>query len=313
MLQCIEGDNAGIAVPQGAFLVIEDSGGSLSVTGSGTGAGIGGTGSEGAPEGRNPQSSGNITIHGGIVTATGGLKGGSAIGGAAGGAGGTIQITGGYITASANIDATGIGSSPGWEDKETAGSIEITGGVVKVNGNLGAEGDVLTGADNEGPWVEAERVGGRISGFSGMLFQESEGHIYGNQTYVIEEDRTILSGNTLKLASKDILEVRDGASLTLNGSLENEGALRLGAEDCMKLSKEGKLGGRGKFTVPGITADMISIPDNLVYEASGEEAADITESVLEKITLNRNRRGKRAVWCGICCDSRFYGMGTKRN
>ena len=296
VLQCIEGDNAGIAVPQGSFLVIEDSGGSLSVTGSGTGAGIGGTGSEGAPEGRNQQSSGNITIHGGIVTATGGLKGGSAIGGAAGGAGGTIQITGGYITASANIDATGIGSSPSWEDKETAGSIEITGGVVKVNGNLGAEGDVLTGADNEGPWVEAERVGGRISGFSGMLFQESEGHIYGNQTYVIEEDRTILSGNTLKLASKDILEVRDGASLTLNGSLENEGALRLGAEDCMKVSKEGKLGGRGKFTVPGITADMISIPDNLVYEASGEEAADITASVLEKITLNRNRRGKKELF-----------------
>lgn len=304
VLQSIEGDHAGIAVPQGAYLVVEESSGSLSVTGSGTGAGIGGTGKEDAPDGSSPENSGNITIHGGIVTATGGLAGGSGIGGATGGSGGTIEITGGYITASASTNGTGIGSGPDWENEEMAGSIKVTGGVVKVNGSLGAGGDVLTGAETEGPWVEADRVGGRISSFSGMLFQESEGRIYGNQTYVIEEDRTILSGNTLKLGSKDILEIRDGATLTINGSMENEGSLRLAAEDGMKLGKEGKLSGRGKFTVPGITADMISVPVNLVYDAENEtgedgevtEITDITESVLEQITLSRNKRGTKELF-----------------
>lgn len=296
VLQSIEGDHAGIAVPQGAFLTIEESSGSLSVTGSGTGAGIGGTGSENAPEGSSPGNCGSITIHGGIVTVTGGIKGGSGIGGAAGGSGGNIEITGGYITASAGTDATGIGSSPLWKAEEMAGTIKITDGVVKVNGSLGAGIDVLTGSDQELPWVEADRVGGRISDFSGILFQESEGRIYGNQTYVIEEDRTILSGNTLKLESKDILEIRDTATLTINGALENEGSLRLASEKAMKLGKEGKLSGRGKFSVPGITADMISIPVNLVYEVSEEEETDITESVLEKITLSRNKQGKKELF-----------------
>ncbi len=296
VLQSVEGDHAGIAVPQGAYLVIEESTGSLSVTGSGTGAGIGGTGSGEASEGSSPENCGNITIHGGIVTVTGGLKGGSGIGGAAGGAGGNIEVTGGYITASANTDAAGIGSSPGFENQETAGTVKITGGVVKVNGRLGAAGDVITGADDVGPWVEADQVGGRISGFSGMLFQESQGRIYGDQTYVIEEDRTVLSGNTLTLESKDILEIRDGASLTVNGKLENQGSLRLAAEDCMKLGKEGSLSGRGKFSVPGITADMISVPANLVYEVTEGEEMDITEQVLEQITLSRNKRGVKELF-----------------
>lgn len=299
VLQSIEGDHAGIAVPQGAYLVIEESGGSLSVTGSGSGAGIGGTGKEDAPEGSSPENGGNVTIHGGIVTVTGGLTGGSGIGGAAGGSGGIIEITGGYITASASTNGTGIGSSPEWKNQEMAGSIKITGGVVKVNGSLGAGEDVLTGADNETPWVEADRVGGRIGSFSGMLFQESQGRIYGNQTYVIDSDRTILSGNTLRLSSKDILEIREGAALTINGAMENEGALRLASEDSMKLGKEGKLSGRGKFTVPGITADMISVPVNLVYEAETSEEGeitDITESVLEQITLNRNKRGTKELF-----------------
>lgn len=305
VLQSIEGDHAGIAVPQGAYLVIEESNGSLSVTGSGTGAGIGGTGNEDAPEGSSPGNCGNITIHGGIVTVTGGVKGGSGIGGAAGGAGGTIEITDGYITVSASTNATGIGSSPLWKNEEMAGTIKIADGVVKINGNLGTGGDVLTGEEQGLPWVETERVDGRVSNFSGILFQESEGHIYGNQTYVIEEDRTILSGNTLRLNSKDILEIRDGASLTLNGAMENEGSLRLAAEDCLKLGKEGKLSGRGKFSVPGITADMISVPVNLVYEAENEtgeegevteEITDITESVLEQITLSRNKRGTKELF-----------------
>ena len=56
ILQSIEGDHAGIYVPEGAFLVIEDSAGSLSVTGAGTAAGIGGTGNSEALEGTSPEN-----------------------------------------------------------------------------------------------------------------------------------------------------------------------------------------------------------------------------------------------------------------
>lgn len=294
ILQSTEGDHAGIYVPEGAFLVFEESVGSLSVTGSGTGAGIGGTGRAGALEGTSPENCGSVTFHGGIITATGGSGGGSGIGGAVKGSGGNIEITGGSVTASASTGGTGMGSSPLLEDKETAGTIHIIGGTVKVNGSLGASGDVLTGAEEAASWVEADQMKARISGFSGVLFEGRMGQFYGNKNYVLEQDRVIPEGNTLTADADTILEIRDGACLTLNGKLENEGSLRLASEDCMKQGKEGKLSGRGKFTVPGITADMIYVPEDLVYDS--EEAEDITESVLEQIELSRKRRGHKELF-----------------
>lgn len=294
ILQSIEGDHAGIFVPEGAFLVLEDSVGSLSVTGSGTGAGVGGSGRRGALEGTNPEKCGNITIHGGIITATGGSGGGSGIGGAVKGSGGNIEITGGSVTASASTTGTGMGSSSFRENKEEAGRIQIIGGTVKVNGSLGTAGDVLSGTDEGVSWVEADRMGAEVSGFSGVLFQEGKGQFYGNKNYVLEQDRVIPEGSTLTADAETVLEIREGACLTVNGELVNEGSLRLAAEDCMKQGKEGKLSGRGKFTVPGITADMISVPDNLVYD--NEEGEDITETVLEKIELSRKRRGRKELF-----------------
>ncbi len=294
ILQSIEGDHAGIYVPEGAFLVIEDSAGSLSVTGSGTAAGIGGTGKSEALEGTSPENCGNITVHGGIVTATGGTGGGSGIGGGVKGSCKTIEITGGSVTASASTSGTGLGSSPLWEDKEAAGTIHIIGGTVKVNGSLGMSGDVLTGDEESASWVEADQRKARISGFSGVLFEGRMGQFYGNKNYVLEQDRVIPVGNTLTADAETVFEIREGASLTLNGKLVNEGSLRLAAEDCIKQGKEGKLEGRGKFTVPGITADMILVPDNLVYDS--EEGEDITESVLGQIELNRKRRGHKELF-----------------
>ena len=294
ILQSIEGDHAGIYVPEGAFLVFEDSAGSLSVTGSGSGAGIGGTGRAGALEGTVPENCGSVTFHGGIITATGGSKGGSGIGGAVKGSGGNIEITGGSVTASASTSGTGIGSSPFWENKETAGTIHIIGGTVKVNGSLGMSGDMLTGADEAASWVEADQMKARISGFSGVLFQGHLGQFYGNKNYVLEQDRVIPAGSTLMADAETVLEIRDGACLTLNGKLENEGSLRLASESCIKQGKEGKLSGRGKFTVPGITADMISVPENLVYDS--EDAEDITESVLGQIELSRKRKGHKELF-----------------
>ncbi len=294
ILQSTEGDHAGIFVPEGAFLVFEDSIGSLSVTGSGTGAGIGGSGRTGALEGTNPENCGNITIHGGIITATGGSGGGSGIGGAVKGSGGNIEITGGSVTASASATGIGMGSGPLRENKEEAGKIQVIGGTVKVNGSLGTAGDVLSGTDEGVSWVETDQTGAEISGFSGVLFSGGKGQFYGNKNYVLEQDRVIPAGSTLTADAETVLEIREGAALTVNGELINEGSLRLASEECMKQGKEGRVSGRGKFTVPGITADMISVPDNLVYD--NEEGEDITESILEQIELSRKRRGHKELF-----------------
>ncbi len=294
VLQCTKGNYAGIFVPEGALLVIEDSMGSLSVTGSGTAAGIGGGSREEPLPGIVSENCGSITIHGGIITVTGGTAGGSGIGGAVGGRGGSIEITGGSLVISPGADGTGMGSSSKWADKQNGGSIEITGGTVSISGSLGAEGDVLLGVEDGAPWVVAEQMGARINGFSGVLFQGTEGRFYGNRTYVLERDRTILTGKTLLADAKTTVEIREGACLTINGTFENEGSLRLASENCIKQGKEGRLGGRGKFTVPGITADMISVPSNLVYDST--EGEDITGTVLEQIQLDRKKRGRKELF-----------------
>lgn len=294
ILQSLEGNHAGIFVPEGAFLVFEEGTGSLSVTGAGTGAGIGGSGDGVEMEEGDPKSCGNVTVHGGIITSTGGSGGGSGIGGAVKGCGGNIEITGGSVTASANTTGTGLGSSPLWENPEAAGAIRVVGGTVKVNGCLGASGDSLTGIEEGMPWVDADEVKAQVSSFSGVLFQGRKGQFYGNRNYVLEQDRVIPQGSTLSMDADTVLEIREGSCLTVNGSLENEGDLRLAKESCIKQGKEGKLSGRGKFTVPGITAEMISVPDNLVYDS--EEGADLSERILEEIELDRKKRGRKELF-----------------
>ncbi|MDR1335951.1 MAG: hypothetical protein LBK22_03870 [Tannerella sp.] len=92
---------------------------SLTATGGQGGAGIGGG---------NGGAGANITISGGIVTATGNNAAG--IGGGNGGAGINISISGGIVTATGN-DAAGIGGGDGGAGKY----ITISGGIVTATGN----------------------------------------------------------------------------------------------------------------------------------------------------------------------------------
>ncbi len=84
--------------------------GALTATGELWAAGIGG-GSENA--------GGTVNIHGGTVTANGGMYGAAGIGGGSGGDGGTVAIYGGLVTANGGSQAAGIGHGANSTDNGT--------------------------------------------------------------------------------------------------------------------------------------------------------------------------------------------------
>ena len=143
----IKGGNGGhcsaVEVPQGAKLTITsingdyDTSGTLEVTGTVHGAGIGGSCSGIA-------DAGDITILGGTIIAQGGELaagiGGGSQGGWRGGNCGNITIYGGNVTAEGGVGGAGIGSgsNPFRSTMSTAaGNITIAGGTVTATGGQG--------------------------------------------------------------------------------------------------------------------------------------------------------------------------------
>ena len=132
---------AGIYVPVGATLIINGIG-SLNVSGSGGGAGIGGAvyvPDENSSDG-NPNC-GTVEINGGTITATGG----SCCAGIGGGTtddvpgnGGDITINGGTVTATGGSDGylggAGIGGGGGVQDYIYGGTFSGCGGSLTING-----------------------------------------------------------------------------------------------------------------------------------------------------------------------------------
>lgn len=103
-------------------------GGNITATSTYDAAGIGG--------GDVGGNGGNVTIHGGIVTATG-KNNAAGIGGGYSGKGGTVTITGGIVTATGGTSGgTGIGGA--WN--KAGGTVTITGGtVIAIAGNSNAQ------------------------------------------------------------------------------------------------------------------------------------------------------------------------------
>ena len=160
--------NPGIYVPKDKTLTIKGSG-SLTADANGYAAGIGGGGGK---TGSDSLDCGNITIEGGVITATGkyasaGIGGGpykacgdititggtvtatggggmstaaAGIGGGYGGSCGNISITGGTVTATGAASAAGIGCGKTCNNDYPAkcGTITITSGVTKVTATKGA-------------------------------------------------------------------------------------------------------------------------------------------------------------------------------
>ena len=110
-------------------------GGIVTATGGQSGAGVGGG------QGGNGT---HITINGGNVTATGGQYAagiGGGLAGTTGGLGSYITITGGNVTANGGNSGAGIGGGSGMPDGPClCSNITITGGKVTANGGSGASG-----------------------------------------------------------------------------------------------------------------------------------------------------------------------------
>ncbi|MCD8323794.1 MAG: hypothetical protein LUC32_02390 [Clostridiales bacterium] len=108
-----------------------DGNGSLTVTGGGNAAGIGGQWKENGE---------NITINGGVVTANGGNGSAGIGGGTNGGAGNNITINGGSITAQSGTNSDNGGAGIGGGTKGGASNIIITGGTVTATSTIKGAG-----------------------------------------------------------------------------------------------------------------------------------------------------------------------------
>lgn len=169
--------SVGLHVPEGAKLTIRcgvHGDGNCPADGSGCGklevaeaayqcAGIGGS---------KEESGGDITITGGIVTASG-AESGAGIGGGYYGNGGTITITGGTVTAKGGSSAAGIGGG----NHGFGGNIRITGGTVLAIGGETAAG-IGGGSDENGGTITI--TGGNVTAHGGSAYgQYSAGDAIG--------------------------------------------------------------------------------------------------------------------------------------
>ena len=219
----------GINVSAGNSLSIygqTDGSGALEATRDSYNAGIGG--------GYNG-SGGEVTIHGGEVTATG--YSGAGIGGGQNGNGGAVTISGGTVTATGESSGAGIGSGYG-----------------------GSSGTFSTGTDGHAFIIASSDTGDAIidqsgnSNWSGVIFEGDEGGLVYGSPITLTTDATIPAGKTLTVGEDKTLTIGKGVTLTNEGTLTNNG----------KIVNYGTIDGTG--TVPGniltgLTEDMITVAE----------------------------------------------------
>ena len=158
-------------------------GGTVTATGASYGAGIGGGSNR---DDGNLVGGGPVTINGGSVTANSGGAGGAGIGGGFRGYGGRITITGGTVIANGKGGGAGIG---GGKYKNSGRSEEGAGGTVIITG-----GSVHATADSQG----AQNIGhGSGSSNSGSLTNGSD-NVY-LKTFTLKDS----SGNSVNDAAID--------------------------------------------------------------------------------------------------------------
>ena len=171
-------------------------------TGTLTAGGISGQTSAGI--GGMTSHSGNITIHGGTINATGcytSNSGGAGIGGGDSGNCGTVTIYSGVITAKGCNGGTGIG---GGANGGKGGNVKIYGGTVIATGSKNnidvsrVDGDGIGGGSNSdetastdgtleiknGAFVVASSIGDQSGkgNWNGVVFEGTSGRVYGDVT-----------------------------------------------------------------------------------------------------------------------------------
>ena len=170
---------AGIQIGgSGTTLTISGSG-SLTVTGSSQGAGIGCNSWNAGQTAR-----GNIVITGGNITANGGFYG-AGIGSGYSTSCGDITISGGTITANGGQFGAGIGSggsTPG--DISSCGNITITNGVTRVTATKGAAASVLVSIGMGGTTSGSDSSTCGTITIGGTVYYDGTDYQNGGDTYL---------------------------------------------------------------------------------------------------------------------------------
>ena len=208
-------------------------------------------------------SGGEVTIHGGEVTATG--YSGAGIGGGYNGSGGEVTIYGGTVTAT-GYSGAGIGGG----QNGNGGAVTISGGTVTATGESsgagigsgygGSSGTFSTGTDGHAFIIASSDTGDAISdqsgnsNWSGVIFEGDEGGLVYGSPITLTTDATIPAGKTLTVGEDKTLTIGKGVTLTNEGTLTNNG----------KIVNYGTIDGTG--TVPGniltgLTEDMITVAE----------------------------------------------------
>ena len=162
--------------------------GELYVTPGSMGAGIGGASGENA---------GDVTIHGGKVTAYGGWLG-AGIGGADQGDSGNVTINGGIVTAYGGDSGAGIGGGSESYD----GTVTINGGTVTAYGGEYGAG-IGGGEDSSGTGVTIN--GGTVTAVAGLSADGIGGGLFGEAGTLTVGDGVEIKGGDNE-ASQSVLE-----------------------------------------------------------------------------------------------------------
>lgn len=210
--------------------------------------------------------------------------------------GGTLDAWTGEASSSAGIGGTFKDNQGNDTANANCGTIEINSGVIHASsigkGNTGtsAQSGKLVSDDDGTAWIDAGGVSaGKREFLSGVLFDGADGQVYGSYT-LNKESMIIPYGKTLTIPAKRTLTVPGKYPLNLEGSLVNNGTLKIGNEN--SLTGNGWLGGQGEFyLLSGITADMFSVPDGLLY-GTGE---DHTEYVKKFVQDSIQESGSQVV------------------
>ncbi len=239
----IEGGNitattqSGVAIGGGYDASVEKitiSGGTVIATSNNLSAAIG------AANGtyNNNNTSGEIIISGGNITAINTHDYGAGIGGGNNASGGTTIITGGIINAQGGRQAAAIGGG----NNGAGGNIIISGGIVYANGGLRAAGigngypSTDTGSfitnynGNPGnAFISASSIADITSqaSWSGIIIDGDDGQFYGINSYLATSPITLYPNKNLVIADGNTFTIEQGAILINNGTITVEAGASL--------------------------------------------------------------------------------------
>ncbi|MCI5727342.1 MAG: hypothetical protein MR274_07535 [Clostridium sp.] len=254
----------GIGVPQGSHFQIfgqEGQTGSLKATDNLElrNCGIGGTG--------RGSYAGDITIHGGQITARAGLYS-AAIGGAADGYGGNIIINDGTVTATGN-ESSAIGG--GYNG--ICGNITINGGTVTANSSAW---DAALGAGRQG-YAPSDRINGKITITGGIVSADSIGSGYAGKsiTVSIEGGVTIgkITDSATLLKEQGMLnnEIFGDFTLPIDWTVESGDSLYILENTFLTIPSEVTMTNNGKIYVDGTINGILNGPGEVYYPITIED------------------------------------------